>query len=128
MFVGCELYELHNVYIESFNLNYDIFVLSETWLVDSIFNGELFCYYHLVYRKDRDFSTGSGQRGGGVLITVHWNIPSSFQSNVNHLINLVPSIDLLVCRCQLRAIVISNLQVEKRTVASHFRTPSIDGT
>lgn len=69
--------KLQDVYLESHNLNYDVIILTETWLLDSIPSSELFCPSYSVYRRDRDSSTSLKQRGGGVLIAVRSDYPSS---------------------------------------------------
>lgn len=48
--------------------SYDVIVLTETWLIDSIADAELFDNRYVVCRRDRDYAhTGQG-RGGGVLV------------------------------------------------------------
>ncbi len=54
--------------------NYDIIVLTETWLHAGIRNEELIDNRYIVHRKDRDYETVNQQRGGGVLIAVKTNI------------------------------------------------------
>lgn len=51
--------------------NYDIIVLTETWLNSSVLSSELFDGRYVVYRRDRE-SSGlvQGKEGGGVLIAV----------------------------------------------------------
>lgn len=56
----------HNVCLNS----YDIIVFTETWLVDDIYDSELFDGRYLVWRRDRDYSRTAQKRGGGVLIAV----------------------------------------------------------
>ena len=43
----------------------------ETWLHDSIFDGEILSYGYTIYRKDRS------ARGGGVLIAIEDSVSSS---------------------------------------------------
>lgn len=50
--------------------NYDIIVLTETWLVDSVSNSELFDSRYFVWRRDRDYGRTAQTRGGGVLMAV----------------------------------------------------------
>jgi len=51
--------------------DYDIIVLSETWLSTSINNAELgLCNKYSIFRCDRCDVHGAGIRGGGVLIAV----------------------------------------------------------
>lgn len=57
--------------------DYDVIVLSETWLNNSIFDLELFDNRYIVYRRDRE-TTGfhSFKNGGGVLIAVAKHLKS----------------------------------------------------
>lgn len=50
--------------------SYDVMVLTETWLDDSVYSSELFDNRYLVWRRDRDYSRTAQKRGGGVLIAV----------------------------------------------------------
>lgn len=50
--------------------SYDVIIFTETWLVDSISNSELFDGRYLVWRRDRDYCRTAQTRGGGVLIAV----------------------------------------------------------
>lgn len=55
----------------SSNLDYDIFVIVETWLNDTFMDGEFFDEnLYCVFRKDRDALKTGLSRGGGVLIAV----------------------------------------------------------
>ena len=47
---------------------YDVFVLTETWLDPSIPTALLFGDEYRIYRCDRDTTNSSHSRGGGVLI------------------------------------------------------------
>ena len=54
---------------------YDLIILTETWLNSSSFDGEYFdVKLFNVLRKDRDFSTTAMRRGGGVLIAARKEI------------------------------------------------------
>lgn len=57
--------------------NYDVIIGTETWLDDSIGDGELFDSRYNVYRRDRASTIHSGKRGGGVLIAVLKSIDSA---------------------------------------------------
>lgn len=59
------------MYLNVLTCNYDIIVLSETWLASDILDSELFCDRYLVYRRDRE-SSGfhNNKSGGGVLVAV----------------------------------------------------------
>ena len=50
-------------------INYDIIILTETWLRDDVADTELVLDNYSVYRRDRDDNSKSN-RGGGVLIVV----------------------------------------------------------
>jgi hypothetical protein len=56
---------------QNLSLNYyDIVVISETWLQDSFFDGELCNGGYDVFRRDRDLDTCGKSTGGGVMILV----------------------------------------------------------
>lgn len=58
--------KLSNLYIDSFDLNHQILVLSETWLNNNILDSEILCSEYIIFRRDRITNT----TGGGVLIAV----------------------------------------------------------
>ena len=60
------------------DLEYDLIVLTETWLNDVINSAQLFGQGYNVYRKDRNCDISGKTRGGGVLIAIK-NIYSSYQ-------------------------------------------------
>lgn len=72
------------------NMNYDVIVLTETWLNSNILSSELFDDRYEVYRRDRE-TTGfqNNKDGGGVLIAINKNINSArverWQSNCEDL-------------------------------------------
>ena len=49
---------------------YDIIVLTETWLDSSILNSEVLPANYRIFRTDRDFHSTGLSKGGGVLIAV----------------------------------------------------------
>lgn len=53
---------------------YDVIVITETWLVDSISSSELFDDRYLVWRRDRDYLATGQTKGGGVLIAIRKDI------------------------------------------------------
>jgi len=67
---------------------YNIYCISETWLHDSIFDGEILSYGYTIYRKDR------GSRGGGVLIAIEDSVSSSSLPSPTDLEVISVSIDL----------------------------------
>lgn len=56
--------------------DYDILFFTETWLTEDISNLELGMNDFDIYRKDRNASTSSASRGGGVLIAVKRTLSS----------------------------------------------------
>lgn len=63
--------------ISMLSCDYDLIILSETWLHECIFDGELFGNRYSVYRNDRDPIVTEKSRGGGCLIAVKNGIHSS---------------------------------------------------
>lgn len=59
------------VKINILNNDHDIYILTESWLNDSVFDGEIFDSRYTVYRRDRN-----AMNGGGVLIAVSNDIIS----------------------------------------------------
>lgn len=57
--------KLTSLFLNSFDLEYDVVLLSETWLKPSVSSSEVFSPNYVVFRKDRLSSNG-----GGVLIAV----------------------------------------------------------
>lgn len=49
---------------------YDIVVITESWLKPSVFNSELFPSEFTVFRRDRDFELAGKCNGGGVLLAI----------------------------------------------------------
>ena len=49
---------------------YDVILLTETWLCSDIDTSDLLDDRYIVFRKDRDSTTSSCKRGGGVLVAV----------------------------------------------------------
>lgn len=57
-------------------VHYDVIVLIETWLTESINDAELGFDDFIVYRCDRDSITNTATRGGGVLVAVRKSFSS----------------------------------------------------
>ncbi|KAK9753574.1 hypothetical protein QE152_g1965 [Popillia japonica] len=57
--------------------NFDVIVLTETWLHAGISAMELFGDAYHVYRHDRN-SENPSVRGGGVLVAIHSNLTTSY--------------------------------------------------
>lgn len=51
--------------------NYGVIALTETWLVDSISDSELFDHRYLVWRHDRNYDLTGQSMGGGVLLATY---------------------------------------------------------
>lgn len=71
-----------NSKIQSFLLNvsssnFDVIILTETWLKASVNDSELFGGEFLVHRCDRSSVNSGRSHGGGVLVAVNKHIPSS---------------------------------------------------
>lgn len=65
------------VFSTNLNLNYyDIIGITETWLNDSVFNGELFNDQYVVFRRDRSTSASPKIDGGGSLLAINKNYTS----------------------------------------------------
>ena len=50
--------------------NYDIIMMTESWLRDGIFNREFIDERYEVFRRDRDQNTSTKSDGGGVCVAV----------------------------------------------------------
>lgn len=57
--------------------SYDIILLTETWLTDSISDTELFSRDYMVWRRDRNYVQTGQSRGGGVLIAIRNNLSAT---------------------------------------------------
>lgn len=60
----------HDFYLNLLNENFDAVFITETWLLDSINNCELFDSRYNVFRRDRSSSDCGKKRGGGVLVAI----------------------------------------------------------
>nr|CAI5835906.1 unnamed protein product [Callosobruchus analis] len=79
--IGCKSQEenrkLKAMVQEKLSDNYEVREVTESWLESSISDFELFPQTYSVYRSDRDFSSTSCTRGGGVLIAVAEHLSST---------------------------------------------------
>lgn len=64
--------KLTTLYTNSFNIDQQILVFTETWLNDNFLNTEILCNKFNIFRRDR----GNETTGGGVLIAISCNLPS----------------------------------------------------
>lgn len=62
--------KLHTIYVNILLNDYDIIILSETWLHSDIQNGEWIDSRYCVHRCDRDRGRSGKRDGGGVLVAV----------------------------------------------------------
>lgn len=62
--------KIDDFYVATQNEDYDVIVLTETWLKDGITSVQLFGNEYSVFRRDRDPEVSGKVRGGGVLIAV----------------------------------------------------------
>ena len=61
--------KLTNLFVDSFDFNFDVIVLTETWLKPGILNNEILCDKFNIFRRDR-----LNAEGGGVFIAVSQNL------------------------------------------------------
>lgn len=59
-----------DIYSSIASENFDIILLTETWLCSDIDSSDLFDNRYIIFRKDRNSATSSFKRGGGVVIAV----------------------------------------------------------
>lgn len=91
-------------YLSLLSSDYDVVVLSETWLYEGVFSSEFVPDSYAVLRCDRDFDAAGRSRGGGVLIAIK-NKFISEQVSIPHSCRLAsPTLDMLACRVQLGSI------------------------
>lgn len=77
---------------------FDLIVITESWLDDSINNAELLPPFYNVIRSDRKFSLTNRSTGGGVFIA--WCNTVNFEPiNTDAISSVVPLVDLVACKC-----------------------------
>ena len=92
--------KIQEFFVSACDLFYDVVVLTETWLSDSVHSSELFPNYYSIARCDRSFAVVNRTRGGGVLIAFSPKI--NFKViDTSHITGLVPLIDLVLCWCSV---------------------------
>ena len=57
-------------YMNTLLNHYDIIAVTETWLHQGIYNGELFEQNYVVFRKDREETECGPTRGGGLILAI----------------------------------------------------------
>lgn len=77
---------------------YDVILISETWLCDSINSSEYFPSSYNIIRCDRRFDAVGRATGGGVLLGLHNSILYDVL-DTSHLGACAPLIDLVLCKC-----------------------------
>lgn len=80
-----------HILLSTTSCDYDLIVLSETWLKEGKFSAEFFDPRFTVYRKDRSDSNIDASKGGGVLVA----IDSKYDSEVVN----VPELSRLEAIC-----------------------------
>lgn len=60
-----------HILLSSSSTDYDVIMLTETWLSETKFSAEFFDPKFTVYRKDRHSSMIQEEKGGGVLIAIN---------------------------------------------------------
>ncbi|XP_058830218.1 uncharacterized protein LOC131689268 isoform X2 [Topomyia yanbarensis] len=68
--------KIEDLYLAALDGDYDIYVLTETWLDDRITSMQLFGDSYAVYRADRSAHNSVHGRGGGVLVAVSFALAS----------------------------------------------------
>lgn len=96
--------KLHTLYMNILNGNYDIIILTETWLIPEINNNEFIDQRYNVYRCDRDRVNTNKMDGGGVLVALLRTLKSSecdisinsanslYRNLIEHVLIEVPSV------------------------------------
>nr|CAH7728893.1 unnamed protein product [Callosobruchus chinensis] len=83
--------------------DFDVIVLSETWLKDSTRSEELFSDTYQVFRKDRKLELLDVATGGGVLIalknSIHVTLTDTKFFDENY-----PYVEFICCRCSINHI------------------------
>lgn len=62
--------------------NYDIVIITETWLMPGIFDSEITDDRYILFRRDRDFSTSDKKDGGGIIVAIKKHIPAIRNTNL----------------------------------------------
>jgi hypothetical protein len=93
----------HEFYLSSLSStsNFDIIALTETWLNDSVSDGELLDLDRFnVFRKDRN--SCRHKRGGGVLLAINPAIKATVCNGCDNVCDILHSIDFLVVKLSMK--------------------------
>ncbi|CAG5018128.1 unnamed protein product [Parnassius apollo] len=98
--------KLPDVFLEVSANNFDLIVLTETWLNDSIFDSEIFDSRYQVFRRDRSSNTfNENNDGGGVAIAVKKSISAyrnhNFESRCEDLWVTLELGNYRICVCSV---------------------------
>lgn len=91
----------HTFLASAWELLFDIIVVTESWLDDSIANTELLPPSYSVVRCDRKFSLTNRSAGGGVFVALSDGINYEI-CDVSVMGSIVPLVDIVACRCYFR--------------------------
>lgn len=89
---------------------FDFIGLVETWLSEDISNSEYFLDTYVIYRCDRRFNEVGLSRGGGALVAIKNNL-SSTEIDLSLIMNTLPAIDIVGCKCFVKNHFILNIFV-----------------
>ena len=85
----------------TFALNYDVIILTETWINNSVHDSEIDIGPYIIYRDDRSETVSS--RGGGILIAINKSLLSksfhSFENDLlsfNQLFVILPELKIII--------------------------------
>lgn len=92
----------HSFYTSSCESNFDIIVITETWLDDSVSNSEIVPSYYNMVRADRKFAMVDRSTGGGVFIALSSSILYEV-IDTSQLSVLVPVVDFVMCKCTFQS-------------------------
>lgn len=100
-----------------------IVAISETWIQDGVYDAELFDDNYRVYRKDRDLEALHVTRGGGVLLAIRRDIPST-RVDLKHLEQVLPNVDILGCKLKISSqiIYIFVIYMQPNSPLVHYQT------
>ena len=68
--------KLIDLHLSSLSCDYDIIVVTETWLNESVFDSEILNSNYNIYRRDRCSTHSLKGEGGGVLVAVSSRLSS----------------------------------------------------